>query len=91
MKVHMNIASGYKRSELNDWFFGETSTAIDPDARIAAVTAWINKRYGVWLENQKIMDFTVTDVTTDSFRIDFLHDTDALDFVTQLGGRVVEE
>jgi hypothetical protein len=91
MKVHMNIANGYKRGELNEWFADDPNSAIDPDARIAAVTAWVHQRYGNWLSQQDITDFTLFDVTTNSFRVDFLHDTDAQLFVAQIGGRVVEE
>jgi hypothetical protein len=93
MKVHMNIAAGYKRGELKQWFEESPDAAIDPVARIDAVTAWIKSRYCGWLSAQDITEseFTLSDVTTEYFRIDFVHDTDAQLFVSQIGGTVMEE
>lgn len=91
MKVHMNIAAGYKRGELKQWFDESPDAAIDPDARIAAIRAWVGNRFCSWLDRQDIKEFDVYEVTTEYFRIDFLHDTDAQLFVSQIGGRVLEE
>jgi len=91
MKVHMVIAQGFKRGQLNKWFEESPDAAIDPVAKLAAVSQWVNDRYGKWLEDQKIRDYDVYEVTNDYFRVNFLHDTDALAFLKQIGGTVIEE
>ncbi|MBW6421617.1 hypothetical protein KX729_09210 [Rhizobium sp. XQZ8] len=87
----MNIANGDKRGSLAKWFEIDPNAQVDNDARIAAITQWADARHGGWLRSSDITDFTIYDVTDDSFRIDFTHDTDALFAMPKIGGRVVEE
>lgn len=91
MKVHMNIATGWKRGELIGMFEENPDTAIDPDLKLSAVKQWVINRYGGWLHANDITEFDIYETSCDHFRIDFLHDTDASEFIRQIGGTLLEE
>lgn len=91
MKIHFTIAQGWKRGELKKWFEDNPDTVVDPEAKLSAVRSWVSDRFGRWFSNMKIIEYSVYDVTTEYFRVDFLHDTDAQAFLKQIGGTVIEE
>jgi len=92
MKVILDIAGGYRRGELNEWFNQERGHAVgDADARTAAITKWAQNRYGAWLDANGHSDYAITDVTDTSFAIDFTYEDDADNFRRNIGGRIVEE
>lgn len=91
MKVHMNIANGYKRGEIKNLFEANPDTLTDPEARIGELTRWADTRYGNWLRTNEIADFQIYDVAEDAFRIEFTHDTDAQAFVAKVGGTLIGE
>ncbi|MBN7809102.1 hypothetical protein JZX86_27670 [Agrobacterium rosae] len=86
MKIHVDIANGYKQTHIKQLMLDNPAfTDLD------ATTRFIDSKYSAWIKRKLGNDFTIFDITEDTFRIDFTYEDDANAFVKQVGGRVIEE
>jgi hypothetical protein len=86
MKIHLDIANGYRDTKIAQIRLDNPSWT---DEQINA--QFVDDVYGNWIRTNLSSDFTVCDVTGNNFRIDFAYEDDANAFRRANGGRVVED
>ncbi|MGE6781296.1 hypothetical protein ACQKGL_02100 [Ensifer adhaerens] len=86
MKIHMQIANGYKEGKIKQLMLDNPTWD-----RTAATSRFVSDTYGNWITQNLGTDFAIIDVTEDTFRINFTYEDDADAFQRQIGGSVVEE
>ncbi|SCX36024.1 hypothetical protein DSM25559_5285 [Agrobacterium rosae] len=88
MKVHMQIANGYKPRIAKIMHDDPTINQLE------ATTRFIVSVYGAWIDQQFAPitpEYSFEAITKFDFVVSFTHDDDAAVFLQKVGGRVLEE
>lgn len=87
MKIHMDIANGYRDTKIAKLKLDNPNWTPKQ-----ATTRFIEDVYSEWIKANLGNDFVICDdVNEKNFRIDFTYEDDANAFRRQIGGRVVED
>ena len=88
MRVQYEIANGHKRGEDGLLEFIKRNPGMTKDA---AISAWIDSKYGAFIRDSISEDFTISDTSEFTFLVDFTYESDADDFIKRAGGHKLEE
>lgn len=89
MKLRVDIAGGYKRTDIA--LITIENPSLKPEE---ATRQFVEAKYGNWIRSnmqQAADEFSFPEVTEKYFVIDFTSNDDALEFKTKIGGRFLEE
>ncbi len=86
MKIHMEIANGYKNGRL-----AQLEQRDGKITRLEATQRFIQQTYGEWIIRNLGTDFHIEDLTEQSFTVNFTYRDDAIAFQKTLGGKQMEE
>lgn len=87
MRVQYEIANGHRRGEngLLEYIKSNPGTP-----KGTAIGEWIDAKFGTYLRNTISEDFTIPTTSEFGFVVDFTYESDADDFIKQLGGHKLE-
>lgn len=88
MRVQYEIANGHKRGEngLLEYIKSNPGTQ-----KAEAIAAWVDAKFGTFIRDTISEDFTIPQTSELNFVVDFTYESDADDFIKQLGGHKLEE
>jgi len=82
MRIQVQIANGYRNGKIAQ--IAESDTKL---SMTEATEQFVDAVYGKWITDNLGEDFTIQNVTEQSFVVDFTYEDDALAFQTRLGGK----
>ncbi|MDR6757203.1 hypothetical protein J2Y48_002499 [Mycoplana sp. BE70] len=88
MRVQYEIANGHRRGEngLLEYLKSNPGTP-----KSEAIAAWVDAKFGTFIRTTISEDFTITSADENRFIVNFTYESDANDFIKQLGGHRLEE
>lgn len=87
MRVQYEIANGHRRGENGLLEYVKSNPGTPKEAAIAE---WIDAKFGKFIRTSISEDFTIPTTSEFNFVVDFTYESDADDFIKQLGGHKLE-